>query len=752
MIVGHTILSFSSKIDCIRSRFWSHFNQSSPISRPDGTIMPYSSHRWFFTFILLLVGSTPMRAAEPLDFTRDVVPVLTKAGCNSGVCHGAFPGRGGFALSLLGFDPNADYATIVQASRGRRIDSATPDHSLLLRKASGGMSHGGGKRLDRESAGYQILRRFIDAGVHPPAALRVVELRVTPPNLTLRPGQNASLNVHARWSDGVERDVTDLALFDARDATITDVSRDGIVIAHRAGKSPISVRFMGYVASVDVVTPFGKIEPFPEFARHNFIDELVLAEWKRMGVKPSPLSTDAEFMRRVSFDIIGTLPTPDELRKFLASNDPDKRNKLIDELLERPEFADYWALKWGDLLRVHRRYVGDKGLSSFGGWLRRSIRENKPLDRMVRELLTSQGNLFNNGPVAYYFVDQKPEELAETTAQLFLGVRLQCARCHHHPFEVWGQEDYYGIAAFFTRLEVRENNDAGRFGGMRTLRPVSVETRTLQVPSKPKLLGARVIDPDAEADLRRPLAEWITKADNPFFARNLANRYWAYLTGRGLVEPIDDMRATNPASHPELLDMLSKELSSHGFDAKHLIRTICRSRVYQLTSGPDENASLFTHRVPRRLPAEVLLDAINQATGYDEAFAGCLPGTRAIALPDPTVPSTFLTTFGRPLRNNPCECNRDSSPDLLQALHLLNSTTLNTKIANPKGRIAGLMAKNLSDDAMCEELYVATLSRKPTDAERKIVRELLADAPTKKEVWEDVLWALLNSAEFSFNH
>jgi hypothetical protein len=375
---------------------------------------------------------------------------------------------------------------------------------------------------------------------------------------------------------------------------------------------------------------------------------------------------------------------------------------------------------------------------------------------MVSELLTAQGNLFTNGPVAYFIVDQKPEELAETTAQLFLGVRLQCARCHHHPFEAWGQEDYYGLAAFFTRIELRDNGDKGRFGGMQSLRPVAQATRPLLVAARPRLLGAAQAAPDTAGDLRQTLADWLTRADNPYFARNLANRYWAYLTGRGLVEPIDDLRATNPASHPELLDALARDLVEHRFDVKHLLRTICNSRVYQLRAeiAPerDKNGALLTHRVPRRIPAEVLLDAVNQAAGHVETFSGTPPGTRAIALPDPSIPSSFLTVFGRPQRNSPCECARDSSPDLLQALHLVNNTALQGKIANPQGRVARLLAQKRTDAVIAEELYLATLSRPPTASETTTIRELLADAPSRQEGWEDVLWTLLNSPEFAFNH
>jgi hypothetical protein len=477
-----------------------------------------------------------------------------------------------------------------------------------------------------------------------------------------------------------------------------------------------------------------------------------------VGVRPAPRASDAEFLRRVHLDLIGTLPTPEEVRAFLGSPDEQKRSRVIDQLLERPEYVDYWSLKWGDLLRVHRRYVGEKGLGSFWGWVRQAVRENRSLDEMVREVLTAQGNLYTSGPVAYFFVDEKPEELAETTSQVFLGVRLQCTRCHHHPQEVWSQDDYYGLAAFFTRLETKENGDGGRFGGSRSIRPVEkvTKSRRPKFDVAPRLFDQGEVPLAGVVDVRQKLAQWITAQENPYFARNFANRYWAYLVGRGLVEPIDDLRATNPPSNPALLDALAKDFTNHRFDVKHLLRTIANSSVYQLASevspARDADGSLFTHRRPQRLPAEVLLDAVNQAAGTVEKFAGVPNGTRAIQLPDPAIPSYFLTTFGRPLRNNPCECARGGMPDLSQALHLANGTALHQKVIDTKGRVAELLKKQVSDDERVDELYLATLSRPATDEELSIVRQILTEAPSREEGYQDLLWTLLNSSEFVFNH
>jgi hypothetical protein len=705
----------------------------------------------------VIANLKPTSETPKTEFVRDVVPVLTKLGCNAGACHGSLQGRGGFRLSLLGFDPAADYEQIFKASRGRRVSLASPAQSLLLLKGTAAVPHGGGRRVTPDTTAYEIIRAYIAQGANPTAAdePQIVGLRVTPPDAVLKAGEQVTLQVNALYSNGSQREVTPWALFDARDPQANEVSPQGVITSLRAGKSPISVRFAGHVASVPISSPLGGAQPSTGFVVRNYIDELVHAEWQRLGVTPAPMADDYTFFRRVHFDLIGTLPQVEEVRAFVASTDPTKRQKLIDDLIQRPEYADYWSLRWGDLLRVHRRYVGDKGLGSFSSWLKRSIRENKPLDKLAHELLTAEGNLYANGPVAYYFVDQKPEELAETTAQLFLGVRLQCARCHHHPMEVWGQDDYYGLAAFFTRLEVRDTGERGRFGGIQSLRTADHETRSLQRPAQPRLFGSAEAVP-SQGDPRKALADWMVSTSNPYFARNFANRYWAYLIGRGLVEPIDDVRATNPPSNPALLDALGRDLTEHHYDLSHLVRTICNSSVYQLQAelapDRDRDGQLFTHRVPKRLPAEALLDAINQATGYQENFTGTPPGTRAIALPDPTIESIFLATFGRPLRNNPCECARESAPDLLQALHLVNNTGLQSRIASPGGRLHSLLKQNPTERELAEMLYLSTVSRPPTEVELAIVHELLPESSTPAEGWEDVLWTLLNSPEFSFNH
>jgi len=499
----------------------------------------------------------------------------------------------------------------------------------------------------------------------------------------------------------------------------------------------------------------------------SFVDELVLGEWQKVGVEPAELCDDAAFVRRTSLDLTGTLPTPEQVRAFAADRQPNQRERWIDALLERPEYVDYWSLRWSDLLRAHRRTLGEKGLASFRNWLATALRQNRPADQIVRDLLTARGNLYTNGAAAMFFVDQSPQDLGETTAQVFLGVRMQCARCHHHPFEAWSQDDYFSLAACFAKVRRKDSLEGGRFGGLQAVLSDDAGVVTHPVTGaavSPRGLGGAVLPgsaglPHAAADPRVGLAAWVTAAANPYFAKNLVNRYWAFLFGRGLVHQVDDLRDTNPAAHPELLAALARDFTARGFDLKHLLRTICRSRVYQLAAEPaprrDVAGIFLTHHVPRRLPAEVLLDAVNQAAGTHEAFANLPLGQRAIALPDNAVVSEFLEIFGRPKRTTTCACERRSEPDLRQTLHLANAESLHRKLGDPNGRIAKLLAANRPDREIVEELYLATLSRLPDEAELKSVQQFLVGAATKKdvkkEVMEDLLWTLLNTAEFSFS-
>jgi hypothetical protein len=717
---------------------------------------------------LLICSAASVRAAEPsapaeegeIDFLRDVIPALTKAGCNMGACHGSFQGRGGLRLSLMGFDPAADYEALVKDARGRRVFPAAPDQSLLLRKPALEVPHGGGRRLDPSDESYEILYDWIADGLPAPRAdLHVERIEVAPQELLLAVDEQAGLRVRAQWSDGQVRDVTGWAQYELREESVATVDTAGVVVSHGPGRAAVTVRYHGLVAAVPVTTPFAALGEALDWPAANFVDELVAAEWRKLGLQPAAQADDWEFVRRAYLDLVGTLPTADEARIFAASADPQKREHLIDELLARPEYVDYWALKWSDLLRAHRRSLGEKGLASFAGWLRDRLRQNAPFDAVVRELLTAEGNLYTQGPVAFYFVDKTPEELAETTAQIFLGVRLACAKCHHHPFEVWSQDDYYGLAAFFTGVARKDTREGGAYGGLQSVK-VSPAT-ALRHPNSGRELPPRALgwEPPADAltgDARKALADWATSPENPRFARTLVNRYWGALFGRGLVHPVDDLSTTNPPIYPAVLDALTADFVTHDCDVKHLLRTLATSRVYglavEVAPARDAEGAFFTHRVPRRLPAEVLLDALNQAAGTTEDFAKLPRGTRAIQLPDSNVDSYFLTTFGRPRRTNTCECERVSRPDLSQALHLANGNAVHGKVTSEQGRVARLLASNASDTQIVEELYLSALTRPPTSEEQTLALQFVATAPSRKEGVEDLLWTLLNLPEFALGH
>jgi hypothetical protein len=696
-----------------------------------------------------------------VDFTREIVPILTRAGCNQGACHGAQHGRGGFRLSLLGFDPSFDYAQIVQSAEGRRVVLSDAERSILLQKPSLQMEHGGGQRFKVGSREYTYLRRWLEDGAPEPTAKdpEVTALEVWPTRRIMVPGESQHLLVTARWSDGRTEDVTATAQFTTLNDTVAAVSADGLVTANQAGETHIMVRFGGQATVAQVTLPYAKIAPYPPVARNNFIDDKLIAKWKDLGLTPSPLCSETDFLRRIHLDAIGTLPKPEEINAFLADRSPDKRQKAIDRVLDRPEFVDFQALKWGDLLRINRDLLNDRGMWSFHNWVRACIRDKKPLDEMTRDIITAEGSTFTEGPANYFMVARTPGDWAETTAQLFLGVRIGCAKCHHHPFERWSQEDYAGMSAFFVRLGTKRSQEFGIFGGEQVvyLKPTGEQSHPRKGGLvKPHPLGGAVMDDPL--DRRVKLAEWLTTPDNPFFARNLVNRYWGYLMGRGLVEPLDDMRATNPASNPGLLDALADDFVTHKYDLRHLLRTIMNSRGYQLRSQstPDSKADAqnvhFTRYTIRRLTAEQLADAIDFATGTVEKYPGLPLGTRAIQLPDSGVKSFLLDTFGRPARQITCECERTVQPNIAQALHLLNGEFLNKKLAAPKGRLETILAAKKDPTAIVEELYLVTLSRRPRPEEIERARHWMSMAPTPRDGWQDVMWALLNSREFMFNH
>ena len=718
------------------------------------------------SILFMMLTANLTYADGQLSFTRDVMPVLQKAGCSAGKCHGSFKGRGGLRFSLFASDPEMDYEALVKNDLGRRVQAVAPGQSLCLLKPTGQVKHGGGKLFDVDSPAYRILHTWMSQGMPGPSNddPTLTQLQVEPSDIVLSPGQQRKLTVRAHWSDGQVRTVEPWSIYKARIDQIADVDKQGIVHAKKPGRTAVTIQYMGRVTAVTVSVPYAdskvvaQSEAFRSFRPNNYIDELILAEWKKMGLKPAPLADDHEFIRRVYLDVIGTLPTPKEIEQFVNSKDSNKRSQLIDDLLNRSEYGDYWTMKWGDLLRVNSRFLGEKGMWSFYGWLRKSIRDNKPIDQFTRELLTSRGNLYANGAVAYYFVDDGPEMLAETTAQVFLGVRMQCARCHHHPMEVWSQQDYYGLANFFTRIEKRDNGDAGRFGGAKLIRVVDhynkAGMRVKQVVA-PQAFGKAKVD-EPGGDVRKTLARWVTDKDNPFFARNWANRYWAYMMGRGLIEPIDDLRGTNPPSMPKLLDALSEDLRKHDYDVKHLIRRICNSRVYQLksrvASKQDREGMFYSYRKYRRLPAQVLLDAIAQATDMPVQYTGMPVGTRTIALPQPDLRNQFLRTFGQSTRANPCECASTTNSDLAQALTMINDAVIEQRVSNSRSRLHQLLKSKRTDEQIIHELYLWSISRPPTDAEMDRIQQQLKMAPSRTDGFQDLQWALLNSTRFVFSH
>jgi hypothetical protein len=698
-------------------------------------------------------------ADSPVSFSREIVPVLTKAGCNQGACHGAQHGRGGFKLSLFGFDPFFDHAQIVQSAEGRRVVVSDPEKSILLLKPTLSMDHKGGQRFDVGTREYKLLKAWLGDGVPEPSAKDpiVTGLQVWPVKRTMVPGEQQQVLVRATWQDGRSEDVTATAQFDSLNEAVAGVNRAGLVTAHARGETHMMIRFGGQATVVQIILPYAKIDNYPPVAVNNFIDERLVAKWKELGLTPSALCSDEEFFRRIYLDAIGTLPTPAEVKAFLADTDPAKRKQAIDKVLSRPEFVDFWALKWGDLLRVNRDFMTDRGMWSFHNWVRASLRDKKPVDEMVRDIITAQGSTFTEGPANYYMAARTPADWAESTSQLFLGVRIGCAKCHHHPFEKWSQDDYYGMTAFFVRLGTKGSQEFGLFGREQVvyLKSAGEQTHPRKggVVKPHPLDGADVDDP---IDRRVKLAEWLTSAKNPFFARNLVNRFWGYLMGRGLVEPLDDLRATNPASNPELLDALAKDFAEHKFDLRHLLQTIMNSRAYQLSSQTtsankaDAGNVHYTRFGVRRLTAEQLADALDFATGTQEKYPGLPLGTRAIQLPDPDVKSFLLDVFGRPPRQITCECERTTQPNIAQALHLLNGDSLNKKIAHPTGRLEKLFKDKTPLPQVVQELYLVTLARPPRQDELERALGWLNQAPTPRDGAQDLLWVLLNSREFLF--
>jgi Protein of unknown function (DUF1553)/Protein of unknown function (DUF1549) len=743
------------------------------------------------------IGVTVMHFADDprVSFANEVAPVFTRLGCNTGSCHGKASGQNGFKLSLFGFEPGEDYEFIVREGRGRRIAASAPDGSLLLLKATAQMPHGGGKRLEKGSPFHELLRRWIRQGAPSDAsdAPTVRRIVVLPRERLLDRNASQQMIVTAQLSDGSTIDVTRLAQFESNQPEMAAVSPTGIVTPTGApGSVAIMARFQSHVDALRVLVPLGApVVDLPP--SRNFIDELVFKQLKELGLPPSALCDDSAFLRRVTIDVAGRLPTKEEIQQYLADALPEKRGKLIDRLLASGDHADYFANKWSAVLRNRRPSDKDdpKATFAFHAWIRDSLDKNKPYDQFVREILTAEGELSASPTLVWYREVKEPTAQLEDVAQLFLGQRIQCARCHHHPLEKWSQQDYYGLAAFFSRLEVKEavppkkvkKGEPEKPGEpfRVSFKPGKAEALHLRTnrPVRPAGLGGQVLDIPPDADPRHQLVDWLTAKENPYFARALVNRYWKHFLGRGLVDPEDDMRVTNPPSNPELLDALARHFIAHDYDLKDLVRTICTSQVYRLGAEPNaynaRDKQNFSRFLPRRLQAEVLLDAIDTVTGSKTSFKGAAATTRAVQLPDNQFESYFLSAFGRPDSASACECERNSDASLAQALHLLNSEELLEKISGRKiisgtpdpkgkkgqpqqssgtngGRIRELLADKRPDLDKLRDLYLIALSREPSKAEADAMLAHIQKKGDAQAAYEDILWALINTKEFLFNH
>ncbi|HEY7158964.1 MAG TPA: DUF1549 and DUF1553 domain-containing protein [Gemmataceae bacterium] len=700
-------------------------------------------------------------SGRPVDFQREIVPLLSRMGCNAGGCHGKASGQNGFKLSLFGFDAGFDHDAITKESRGRRVFPSAPDSSLLLLKATAQVSHGGGKRMRRDSHEYQLFRRWIASGTpaSAPDAPHVVKLRVVPGDRVLKRDGNQQLAVLAEYSDGNVRDVTRQAEYSSNLDVVARVDAEGLVrTLQLSGEAAIMARYTGYVAAFRAMVPHGEpLSDIPEFKAANYIDELALAKWKKLGLRPSPLADDATFLRRVTLDLCGRLPTTAESRAFLTDTSADKRAKLIDRLLDSPDYPAYFALRWGVILRNSNLAGATQAAYAFHNWIKDMIARNRPYDEFVRGIVAAAGEWQDAPAINWYWQsrDDQLHQVTADTAQVFLGVRLQCARCHHHPYERWGQEDYYGLAGFFTRLGRKSFGQPPPYYASASVTTGVKNPLTGKTP-EPKYLDGPAGKFTPEEDPRHALVDWMARPDNPFFARALVNRMWGHFLGRGLYHEVDDLRETNPPSNPELLDALARDFVQHKFDVKHVIRTILNSRVYQLSSEPTEHnkndQQNYARYYARRMPAEVFLDALNQTTDTKGGFSGVSSNARAVDLPHEGFGSYFLDTFDRPRRVTSCECERSSGATLAQVLLLANSDEIEAKIAAGNGTIARLMKEKKPMADVIEELYLAAYSRRPTATELRRNLAHVERLDNKQQALEDVLWAIVNTKEFMFNH
>jgi hypothetical protein len=752
--------------DLTRVVEWVSLDPEVAIVSPRGRVEPRSNGT---ATIVARRGSVEARTTvkvaglerpAPVSFRRDVIPAFSQAGCNMGACHGTPTGKGGFRLSLRGYLPDQDYFTLSREAGGRRINPLAADTSLILRKPLGLIPHEGGLRLVRGTKTFEFLHDWIAEGAKDdPDAQAAVRLEILPPSRVLNaPARTQQVVVLVHMADGSTRDITPLCYYDSSNPEIATVDADGHVAFKTRGEVAIIAHYLDLVANLRL-THLVEVPGFRPVAvpADNVIDRAVLAKLNRMRISPSEPCTDAEFIRRVTLDAAGVLPTVAEVEAFLADEAPPaaRRARVVDRLLNRPEFYDFWTLKFADILRSNGRLIQPKGTYVFNRWIRTQLERNTPMDQFVRALLTADGSAMRNPAANYYRISRDPESSVETTAQLFLGVRIQCAKCHNHPFERWTQDDYYGFAAFFSR--VKQKN--GPLPDDEVVYAVSQgdvrQPRTGKV-MKPKALGGPAFEDTAFPDRRQALASWLTSGENPFFAKSLVNRVWFHLMGRGIVEPVDDFRDSNPASNDELLDGLTAAFVQGRFDLKDLIRTILNSRTYQLSARTNElnadDALYFSHAYTRLLPAEVLLDAISTLTSTVTPFDGLPKGARATQIPDGKMENPFLKTFGRPARELACECERESDSNLSQALQLIGGATVNGKLRDDNGRMAQLAKGDKTPEAITRELYLVALAREPSASEVEAAVKHLSGAADRRQAVEDLGWVLINSKEFLFRH
>ncbi|MBI1374092.1 MAG: DUF1553 domain-containing protein [Phycisphaera sp.] len=702
---------------------------------------------------------------RPISFRLDVMPVFTKAGCNSGSCHGSARGKDGFHLSLFGYDPAGDYYKITRQLNGRRINLALPHESLLVEKALGKVNHTGGELFKADSPLCNTMLRWLDAGVPDDSSdvAHVTGIEVLPHKMVMD-GKDTrqQLTVLAHYSDGTDRDVTRLAAFSSNNDGSAAVDEYGVITAGQRGEAFVMVRFDAYtVTTQSIVLPKGLQYTWSNTPENNYVDTLINDKLKKLRVIPSELCSDEVFLRRACIDIIGKLPTEEQYAAFMADQAPKKRENLVDELLTRKEFVEIWVMKFAELLQIRSDGNANRGISYkasvlYYNWLQEKIGNNVPMDKIVQELLGSSGGTFSNPATNFYQVERDTKQLTENVAQVFMGMRIQCAQCHNHPFDRWTMDDYYGFVAFFTQIgrknaeDPREQIVYNKASG-ESQHPVGNRTMA------PKFLGGETPDVKGK-DRREVLAKWLASPDNPYFAKNLANIVWAHFFGRGIVDQVDDVRVSNPPSNPELLDELGKRFTGYNYDFKKLVRDICTSRTYQLSTRTNETNELdntsFSHAYIRRIRAEVLYDVISQVTDTMEQnkFKGLPKGARAVQIADGRTSTYFLTTFGRATRDTVCSCEVKMEPNLSQALHLLNGDTVNRKVDSGKV-VPTLLKAEKTPGQIIEELYVRCLSRKPTGDElARFEPYLNAENANKQQVLEDVFWALLNSKEFLFNH